>query len=136
MDIGNLLFNFWFEKSKLPFDWERNNCCLFAADWAVKLTGIDPAARWRVELNSPIAALRIMNNEGGVERLAETTFAKYNWPSVNVRLAARGDIVLGAPPDGAAALGVCAGLSSWFVAKEGIVNYPTLSCQRAWKLVF
>lgn len=30
-----------------PFDWATANCAFVAADWVLRVRGVDPAARWR-----------------------------------------------------------------------------------------
>lgn len=45
--------------------WGVNDCCLFAADWVLGLTGIDPAARWRGTYRSEREAHRKIKAAGG-----------------------------------------------------------------------
>ena len=55
-------------------------------------------------------------------------------PSVDVRLARRGDICLVETPDGEEHLGVCLGRDTALLAPEGLIYFQTLLCKRAWRV--
>lgn len=118
------------EKRAEPFDWRTNNCSFFAADWLAILTGDDPAAKYRDQVDSALSAARVLNAAGGIEHIAEREFAERWWPEINPKLAQRGDVALCPTPDGPA-LGVVLGASVLFA---GNVTQPLAACVRAWRI--
>ena len=54
------------ESHAKPFAWGQHDCCLFAANVVMELTGIDPAAELRGAYFSSIAAAKILKDRGGV----------------------------------------------------------------------
>lgn len=113
-------------RARMPFAWGSNDCCLFAADAVLAMTGTDPAAALR-GYDSPRGALCLINAGGGLHAI---TTAALGDP-VSPRLATVGDVVLlqigrrealgicngvnvlGPGPDGMAALGMTTALAAW-----------------------
>lgn len=123
------------EKRDQPFEWGVNDCCMFACDWIILLTGFDPAdaINLRGAYSSKLEAIRILSRFGGVEMLAETFALEREWAEVPVSYAQRGDVVTFQTEDGTA-IGVCDGLNSLFMSPNGILFMPTLRCSRAWHI--
>lgn len=116
-----------------PFEWGKNDCCLFACDWINLATGIDPAANIRGKYDSALSAARVLGEFGGVQGVAESKCIEHGFPVVNINFSQRGDIVTNLGWTGES-LGVCIGAKSAFTGKDGLELYPTLSCVSAWSL--
>ena len=116
-----------------PFAWGGQDCCLFAADAVLAVTGHDPAADLRGTYTTATDALRVLNKAGGVAGVA----IKRAGPVVAVALAQPGDIgllKLDVPnPLAATALAVYGG-SCWHAPGEhGLTSYPESAIVRAWR---
>lgn len=121
------------EKRHQPFDWATNNCCFFACDWLAMLTGIDPAASFRGQVDNALSAQRIMARAGGVECVAEEASSRWRWAETTVKLARRGDVVVFDTENGPA-LGVCLGALAAFAGPNGVEFKPMAACRRAWRI--
>lgn len=58
------------QRRDLPFQWGLRDCCLWAADVVVSVTGRDPMADYRGRYETEREALRLLRSVG-VENLAE-----------------------------------------------------------------
>lgn len=112
-----------------PFSWGVHDCTLFAADSALAMTGIDPAADFRGTYNSQIGAARIIVEYGSFRNLVNT----YMDGEINPKLAQRGDWVL-VEQDGAEALAVCAGVNMVAAGLAGLVFRPMSDAITAWRI--
>ena len=121
------------EKRDQPFEWGVNDCCLFAADWLVILTGIDPAADVR-GYTGELEAWRIVKDKGGVEQMARDAFAAQGWTESPIGFARRGDIVA-IDGDHGASLGVCCGPIAAFAGPEGVVFRKFTDCKTSWRVL-
>ena len=105
----------------MPFDWGKQDCCLFAADWVEICLGIDPAESWRGEYQTEAGALKILKKEKGVRGLAGKQFK-----SCNLAFARRGDLVayndpaLSGPAIATTGLGILDGRYGLFASKDGV----------------
>ena len=112
-------------KRNTTFEWGTNDCCLFAADWVLALTGHDPADPWRGTYKDKEGGLKILNKHNGARMLASAAF-----PRVHLNMAQRGDLVaykdpsLEGPPWATTALGVLDGTFAWFLSPEGLTTVP------------
>ena len=99
-----------------PFVWGQHDCATWAFDLYRDLTnGPDHAALWRGRYRTAI-------EEGGRALLDD--------PLDDVRLAQRGDLILGGEPE---AFGIVIGAKAAFVAPEGLVRLPLATCRLAWR---
>lgn len=87
--LPNLLHAFIESRRHAPFKWGENDCCLFAADWVLELTGDDHAKQYRGKYSDEKGAARIIKRRGGMRAFAQDLKER-----ANVRLAQRGDVVL------------------------------------------
>lgn len=55
------------------FVWGSNDCAMFMADWVEQLDGVDPAAEWRFSYLDAKGALRCMDANGGLAKMAART---------------------------------------------------------------
>lgn len=124
-----------FVESKLgqPFEWQTNNCALFACDWIAMLTGVDPAESFRPQITSALTAARVLKAYGGLEQIASTACKENGWPACENTFARRGDVVL-YDTDTGPALGVCLGNLSAFASPTGVTFAPTISTRAAWRI--
>lgn len=130
-----LLSDFIESRRHLPFAWGTNDCCLFASDAVLAITGHDPAEGIRGTYITALGAARLLEERGGVDGIAAAQCAAAGWDSCDVRFAKRGDVVAcDMTAEGRPALGVCLGSLSAFSGETGIDFYPTLQCRTAWKI--
>lgn len=118
------------------FVWGEHDCCLFAADAVVAMSGWDPAEEFRGRYTSKVGAARVMKRAGagGVEGIIERGARQRGRPEVSAEYTQRGDIVIVDTEDGPAA-GVCAGALTAIVRDGvGLEWVPTLRARRAWRL--
>jgi len=117
-----------------PFEWGANDCCLFACDVILELTGIDPAEDLRGKYSTELGAGRLLEKLDGVEGIAAARCAAHGfteWP--NPAFAQRGDVVLRDTPEHGPTLGICVGSRVAFVGPEGLAFVAAGECRRAWR---
>jgi len=125
----NLLAQFIEQRRDQPFAWGVNDCCTFAADWVQLCTGVDYAQAWRGRYVSGLGAVRVLDEAGGVEALVDAL----GLHRVAPQLAGRGDIVAQQAGRGVT-LGICLGVTTAFVAEDGLVFGPLSSVETAWRI--
>lgn len=125
------LRDFIASRRRIPFDWARNNCGFFCADWILRITGVDPAAPWRGSINNQADADAVIENHGGMRGLAESLMGKAIQP-----LQARpGDIVLAPIAEGTSeGLGICVGPYAAFVGDETLTRINMRDALCAWRV--
>ncbi|USD68141.1 hypothetical protein [Vibrio sp. SCSIO 43136] len=98
-----------------PFAWGENDCCLFASDCAMAITGIDPAANYRDRYTTEIGAKRVLHKEhGSIEAAFDACFDR-----VEPNFAKRGDLVLFEGALGKT-VGVIWASQIWTVGESGV----------------
>ena len=107
-----------------PFEWGTHDCALFVADAVLAMTGHDYAADLRGQYSTQAGALRLLADTPLRARMDAL------FPSIEVRMAQRGDAVM----DATGALGVCLGERAAFVGPSGIEMQPTLGAELAWRV--
>ena len=118
------------QASTRPFVWGQHDCATWAFDLHRDLTnGPDHAALWRGRYRTPIGCGRVLRRLGWTS-LEEGGRALLGGPLDNVRLAQRGDLILGGAPE---AFGVVMGAKAAFVAPEGLVRLSLTNCRLAWR---
>lgn len=79
-----------------PFAWGENDCCLFAADCCLAISGKDPAQVFRGKYKTEAGAKRALKKiSGSLEGAFDAHFAQVPW-----LFAQRGDVVLYEGPTG------------------------------------
>lgn len=122
------LADFARERRALPFAWGANDCCLFAADAVVAITGEDPAEGLR-GCTTAMRAARVLRAHGGVQGLADARLGD----RVGPLMARVGDVVL-VQIGNQAALGVCNGASLIGPGPGGIVGIGMGHAKAAWRI--
>lgn len=112
-----------------PFEWGVFDCCLFAADAVLAVTGHDPAADLRGTYSTEAGAARVLRRWGGVDGIAVARAGRV----VAAGLAQPGDVGLSHHHPELPALAVWGG-SAWHAAgPAGLVVVPPEAVVRAWR---
>jgi len=74
-EIAYLLTAYLREAAGASFDWRIRNCHVFAADWVLRVTGVDVGSDFRGVCNSPRSAARAIRRAGFAD-LAGCTAAR------------------------------------------------------------
>lgn len=111
-----------------PFSWGEHDCCLFAADCAIAVCGIDIAAKVRGRYKTKSGAMRILKSEFGDLELGLSSF----FIEIEPDRATRGDIVMFNGYEGKT-LGVLWAGKVWSVTESGVlpVNHQPI---KAWRV--
>jgi len=116
------------ERSAMPFEWGRNDCCLFTVDAVLAMTGVDHGARFR-GYYTELGAGRLLKANGGVRGLATEAWGE----PVPVAFAAVGDPVL-MLNEGRELLAVCNGTCAIAAGPVGVVALDMSAALAAWKI--
>lgn len=124
------------------FAWGEHDCCTFACDTVLAMTGTDLMASLRGRYQDALSAARLLRQTAGagLEAVARLQCNQYWQPEVPPRQAQRGDLVLAdvITLDGlrAEALGIVAldGRCALFAALDGLQALPLLACRIAWRI--
>ncbi len=123
-----------FLKNDGPLEWGKSDCCMFACNAAICISGVDPAKDFRGRYSTELGAKRILKRRGGLLAHVEKEAAKYGIKRVPPLKAQRGDIVLIDTQLGDA-LGIINLRGS--VSAQGferIVQKPITSVKAAWRI--
>lgn len=115
------------------FEYGTFDCCIFAFDCVIAITGEDKAAELR-GYKSKTEALKIISRYGSLEAMVTALLGEPK----HIAFAKRGDVVLsiideGEEP-GAFGIGICEGIRSWFVSFSGLATRETRQCLKAWSV--
>lgn len=113
-----------------PFFWGKNDCCLFAADAVIAITGTDIAADVRGVYASAKSAKATTKVFGGLAQLAADRLG----PEIRPMFAKRGDILLVKGADGREFLAVCVGDAYAGPGPIGTVYGPMTDVLNAWSV--
>ncbi|WP_399696614.1 DUF6950 family protein [Xenophilus sp.] len=116
------------ERRAMPFEWGRNDCCLFAADAVRAMTGDDHAIGLRVHTSAQEAA-RLVLARGGLRQIATDALGE----SVPPAMATVGDVVL-LMNEGRELLAVCNGGTAIAPGERGMVALGMDAALAAWKV--
>lgn len=113
------------------FDWQRHNCCQFAAAWVREVEGTGPAAPGA---SGALEAQRHIARRGGSLREAVTR-ALHRAPLAGSQ-ARPGDLVLvvGLHWPARQAVGICAGRTAVLLGHEGPQHVPMAAASVAWRV--
>ncbi len=124
-----ILYEFLDSRRMMPFEWGRNDCAMFAADWVMIATGHDPAAEWRGTYSDASIMRQMKGN-----RLAKLVSDKFD--ECAVMEAHRGDIGLVAPSGSIQMPALCVidTLAVFGPGSDGLVSLPRSALMRAWRV--
>lgn len=114
----------------MPFAWGANDCCTFAADMALALTGHDPFAAHRGRYSTEAGADDVVGAQG-LTRFVEGLMRDCGAEEVAVAAAHRGDwaiVVVGNMP----LVGVVLGPHVAAPGARGLAFLPFRRAERAW----
>lgn len=112
-----------------PFVWGSHDCCLWAADVVLSLTGVDHAADWRGTYDSAAGGARLVAELGGVREIATRALGA----AISPRMAGVGDLVL-VEQDGREMLAVCNGVEALAVGPSGLELVGMGAVLAAWRV--
>ena len=120
------------------FEYGTWDCCLFACDAIVAMTGVDLATSYRSKYSTRMGALRTMGEQVGtasVRAVAEDAAAMHEMPEVPVAYAQRGDMVL-VQRGRNYSLGLVAlnGKDVIVTSRRGLWRLPLSRALRAWQV--
>lgn len=115
-------------RASMPFVWGQNDCCLFAADCVLAMTGHDPAAPLR-GYSTALAAQRLIDEAGGLRELA----TRFLGEPVSPLMAGVGDVLL-LVNEGRELLAICNGTCAIGPGGEGMAVLGIESAMAAWKI--
>lgn len=115
-----------------PFIWGENDCCLFACNCILAITGVDLARTFRGYTTEPEAAAFIAGY-GGLYELVAAVCREHGMPEIPPRQARRGDPVLFEGGEGPT-LGICTGEKIVAPGKGGLSAYGILKGLHAWRI--
>lgn len=117
------------QRRRAPFAWGVHDCCLFAADAVLAVTGHDPAADLRGTYATQDEAQAVLAAVGGVAGVA----IQRAGPVVPTALAQPGDVGLLLAPGLHPALAVFGGTAWHAPGARGLVTHPAAYIVRAWR---
>jgi hypothetical protein len=129
MDWQQRFSEFAAERRSMPFEWGRNDCCLFAADAVLAIAGTDPAADLRGRYSDALGAMRLVEDQGGLRAIAFTALGE----AVSPLMAGVGDVVL-ITNEGRELLAICNGVDAIGPGLDGMVALSMAAAIAAWKV--
>lgn len=116
------------ERTAAPFAWGSNDCCLFAADAVLALTGVDRAQALRGYASAEEAA-RLVARLGGLRQIATDALG----PALPPLMAGVGDVVL-VLNEGREILAVCNGTTALCPAADRMAVLGMEAALAAWRV--
>jgi hypothetical protein len=120
-----------------PFSWGEFDCCTFACDGILAMTGVDPMVDLRGKYGTPIEAARALKvfSGAGLEQAAARIADILSSPETAPMLARRGDCIFARTSHGPA-LGLVSlnGREGLFAGASGLTAIPLRNCLRAWSV--
>ena len=124
------LLAFIASRKDAPYAWGSNDCCLFAADAIVAMTGTDLAAKLRGTYSNEEGAYKIIADHGSLAKLITSFLGTPLGPLC----ARRGDIVLFHAPNGADCVGVCTGPTLVCPGDENLNTFSMELATKSWRI--
>ena len=117
------------------FVWGESDCCLFAADAVLRITGTDLAAKYRDKYKSEAGAARMLRKADGLGNICSKAADQFDLEEVPVLFARRGDMVIFETELGGT-LGVVSmdGTMIASIGLSGSVSVPVSMGLRAWRI--
>jgi len=116
------------DRAHTRFAFGSHDCCMWACDVVLAVTGRDPVADLRGTYSTEEEAVIVMEAGGGLEAMAEARFG----PEIKPLAAAAGDVGI-IDTDLGPALVACGG-TSWLAASGfGVVAVDQSQVLRAWR---
>ncbi len=113
------------------FIWGSHDCCLFSADVALAITGVDYAASFRGRYHDQRGAIKALQEFMGTS--LRDTITAIMGPEISLLHAMRGDFILANNGNGNM-LGICIGETAAFLTSSGLLYLPLPKCKTAWRV--
>ena|ERR1700676_90005 len=126
-------------RKEYAFSWGSQDCCLFASDCILEMTGEDLVRQYRNRYHDARGAASMLENFSDkpmtVGSLAAEILKANGIEEVPISFAQRGDLVL-VLQDDRESLGVVslAGDTLWAPGEFGLVEHPLSSAIKAWRI--
>jgi hypothetical protein len=111
-----------------PFEWAKNDCCVFVSNAIVLMRGDDVLKDYR-GYKTKLGAQKILKKVGGIEGL----WTKILGESISHKLLKRGDVVFYSNK-GDPLVGLCVGSRFVALTESGIVYLPMNLAEKGWKV--
>jgi hypothetical protein len=128
------LADFLSRKLHTPLQWGTNDCCLFAADWALELTGKDLMADFRGRYATPLEACRLWRAVGGYAEEGARRLEAAGWKPCPPFMAPRGSIALFPTHKHHAGFGVVECGRVAVFTEHGVTLVPINSETQTWRM--
>lgn len=117
-----------------PVTWGRDDCCLWVADIAKGMIGVDPAAPWRGKYDSPEGAEKVMPL--GLVNTVSGRFRELKWPRISIGRSQVGDIGIARHDRTPAAVVVKSHMEDWWIGRgdDGVTYVPPEHVICAWAI--
>ena len=136
-DWPRRLDTFIASRRELPFEWGSNDCCVFACDAVLAMTGEDLAQGFRDTYTTLLAAKKVMRKAKAstVGKLADIIAERHGLAEVPAPFAQRGDVVL-LDREAGESLGIVSlhGTDVWAPGPERLIEVPLSETKRAWRI--
>ena len=118
------------KRRQTPHAWGTNDCCLFAADAILAMTGDDKAVALRGTYTTEAEAHQIIAKFGGLAPMLTHFLGEPRGPLC----ARRGDIVAFTAPNGQECVGVCVGAAFVCPGDERLNTFPMQMATQSWRV--
>ena len=117
------------------FEWGKFDCCMWACDVVLAITGLDVAALFRGQYNSRNSMAKMLKRKGAfsLSSLCGTVARAHRMPEIPPLSARRGDLVL-VKESGRHSLGVCTGVYVRATAAKGLAYMEQDTWVKAWRV--
>lgn len=116
-------------RQTMPFAWGANDCCTFAADCILAITGVDVALSEQRQQSSALQAARLLKTVGGVAGAATSALGE----PMPALMAQVGDVVL-ADAAGRDMLAICNGATCMAPGPAGLVHISMATARKCWRV--
>jgi hypothetical protein len=118
-----------------PFVWGTHDCCLWACNVVLAMTGKDIAEWFRGRYHTRRQAYGALRKfaGGGIYETVRRRCDELGFPQIAPVIAQRGDLILFRSPLGDA-LGICVGSTVAAVGQDGLVFESIRAARKAWRI--
>lgn len=120
------------EHRHVPFAWGTNDCCTFAGDCLLAMTGMDPISQLRGAYLDDVGAMRTLKELGGLQDAVTHMLGVQ--PTLDPRDIKRGGLLLVTDIKGRAAIAVCIGERGVMPGEDGITFKERTEATMGWNI--
>ena len=119
-------------KHGTPFKWGESDCCLFACNIVMVMTGVDIAKKWRGKYKTARGAKRFLKR--GLNTVTEETMEEFNCAEVKIPFRRRFDLALIESGQGLALGVINAHGNVWAQGENKMEEMPSSCILRVWRI--